>query len=100
MRFFTSEIFWLIEGILLCLAVIGFKIRMEDRGERMTPLKWLLVIVWLGFFGFTVAFIGTSLGENEIEAASKGGILFGLIAVVSGAGLWRLLTPGKDSNEQ
>ena len=56
--------------------------------------KWPFLIGWLVFFGFTIAFVGTSLGENETEAAIIGGIIFGLMAVVSAAVLWRLILIG------
>jgi len=91
MNFFNSGLFWFIEGIFACLVVIGLKIWMEDRGIPMPFWKWLLFGLWVLFFGFTIAFIGTNIGENEAAAAVKGGILFGLISVILGVGLWRLL---------
>jgi len=97
MSFFSSGLFWFLEGILLCLFVIGFKIWMEDRQIPMRWWKWLLLLAWIVWFGFTIAFVGTSLGENELDAAGKGGILFGLIAVVTGVGLWRVLRVGSKS---
>lgn len=91
MDFFNSGLFWFIEGIFACLVVIGIKIWMEDRGIPMPYWKWLLFGLWILFLGFTIAFIGTNLGEKEVTAAFKGGILFGLISIILGVGLWRLL---------
>jgi len=91
MHFFNSGLFWFIEGIFTCLAVIGLKIWMEDKGIPMPFWKWLLLGLWVLFFGFTIAFVTTSLGENEPTAAKIGGIAFGLISLVTGFGLWRLL---------
>ncbi len=91
MKFFNSGFFWMIEGIFLCFVIIGFKTWMEDRAVQLALWKWVLFIIWIFLLGFTIAFVGTSLGENEITAATKGGLLFGLITVISGAGLWRLL---------
>ncbi len=91
MNFFNSGLFWFIEGIFACLVIIGIKIWMEDRGIPMPFWKWLLFGFWILFLGFTIAFIGTNIGENETTAAVKGGILFGLISIISGVGLWRLL---------
>jgi hypothetical protein len=91
MNFFNSGLFWFIEGIFACLVVIGIKIWMEDRGIPMPYWKWLLFGLWILFLGFTIAFIGTNLGEKEVTAAFKGGILFGLISIILGVGLWRLL---------
>ena len=91
MHFFTSGAFWFIEGVFVCLVIIGFKYWMEDHGTALSWWNWVLFIVWLFFGGFTIAFITTSLGENEPRAALLGGILFGLMAILSGFILWKLL---------
>ena len=70
---------------------------MKDRGIPMPYWKWILLGSWVLFFGFTIAFIGTNLGEKEPKAALLGGIIFGLFAVISGVGLWRVLKIGKKS---
>ena len=95
MKFFNSGFFWFVEGILATVFILGFKTWMEDRGVRMNWLKWLLLVVWILFAGFTIAFVGTSIGENEVTAAFRGGILFGLITIVTGVGLWRFLNRQK-----
>jgi hypothetical protein len=92
MQFFNSGLFWFIEGIFACLVVIGLKIAMEDRGIPMPLWKWILFVLWILLFGFTVAFVGTNIGEKEMTAAKLGGLVFGLLSVISGVGLWRLLT--------
>ena len=95
MSFFNSGLFWFIEGILFCTAVIGFKIWMEDRGIPMPFWKWIVLGIWTFLFGFTIAFVGTSLGEKEPQAALIGGIVFGLVTIIAGVGLWRLILIGK-----
>jgi hypothetical protein len=95
MSFFTSGTFWFLEGILTALMVIGFKTWMEERGVPMPVWKWILFGLWVLWPGFTIAFITTSIGENETTAAVKGGIIFSLIAIISGVGLWRLLQIGR-----
>ena len=97
MKFFNSGLFWFIEGVLATLVVLGFKAWMEDRGVKMNWWKWCLFGLWILMAGFTIAFVGTSIGENELTAAFRGGILFGVISIVSGVGLWRLLNRGRDS---
>ena len=97
MQFFNSHFFWFLEGILFCLFIVGFKVWAEDRRIPMPAWKWFLLVVWLVLLGFTLAFVGTSLGEREVNAAVKGGILFGIIVVVSGVGLWRLLLIGRQT---
>ena len=95
MHFFNSGLFWFLEGVFVCLTVIGFKIWMEDRGIPMPFWKWILLGIWVLFFGFTIAFIGTSLGEKEPKAAILGGVIFGLAVIITGVGLWRVLRIGK-----
>jgi len=95
MWFFTSGAFWFAEGVLFVLAMIGLKIRMEDRGVPMPLWKWIAAMLWLLLLGFTIAFIGTSVGENELVAAQKGGIVFSVICVIAGVVVWRLLQIGK-----
>lgn len=91
MQFFTSGLFWFIEGIFACLVVLGLKIWAEDRDIPMPWWKWILSFLWLVWVGFTLAFVGTSLGEGEPHAALMGGIIFGVVSVILGVGLWRLL---------
>jgi hypothetical protein len=95
MGFFNSGLYWFIEGVIFCLAVVGFKIWMEDRGIPMPIWKWGLLGIWVLLFAFSIAFVGTNLGEKEPTAALLGGIIFGLITIITGVGLWRLLLIGK-----
>jgi len=99
MHFFNSGLFWFFEGIFACLVVIGLKIRMEDRGIPMPFWKWILFGLWILFFGFTIAFIGTSIGENEMTAAIRGGLIFGIISIISAVSLWRVLLIKPKSNK-
>jgi len=62
--------------------------------------KWAAFLVWILFAGFAIAFVGTSLGENEASAAVRGGLFFGIIAVLSGVGVWRIVRIGTKSSEQ
>ena len=90
MDFFLSGTFWFIEGILCTLAVIGLITWMQDRNIRLNWWQWILAVLWILLFGFTITFITTSLGEGEPTAAYRGGIFFGIITVVSLVGLWRV----------
>jgi drug/metabolite transporter (DMT)-like permease len=91
MSFFTSGLFWFIAGILACLVILGLREWFGERGLKMAPWKWVLVAGWLVLFGFSLAFIGTCLGEGEPTAAFKGGMLFLLASLLAGAALWRML---------
>ncbi len=95
MSFFASGLFWFIEGILSVLILIGFGVWMADRQTPMRFWKWAVVCVWFAMVGFTIAFIGTSIGENEVVAATKGGIIFSVVSIITGAGGWRLLQIGR-----
>jgi hypothetical protein len=95
MWFFTSGAFWFVEGVLFVLAMIGLKVWMQDRRTPMPIWKWLLVGAWMLMCGFTIAFIGTSVGENELVAAKKGGIIFSVACVIVGVVVWGLLQVGR-----
>ena len=88
MSFFLSGFFWFIEGIFVCLSVIGFSVWAKERGVKMSFFKWTVLALWFVLFGFSLAFTGTCIGENEITAAIRGGILFGVLSIVSGVLVW------------
>ncbi len=94
MAFFTSGTFWFVEGILFVVVLLAFRAWMQDRGIVMTGWKWSAFVVWVFLAGAVIAFVGTSLGENEPAAALRGGILFGVVVTIAGAGLWRFLHRG------
>jgi hypothetical protein len=79
MQIFNSGFFWLIEGILVCVMVLGVRAWALDRSIQLTWWKWLALGAWMLLAGLTIAFIGTSLGENEPTAAVRGGLLFGIV---------------------
>ena len=97
MQIFNSGLFWFAEGILFVVVVLSFKAWAQDRGLSMPNWKWLLFLLWLALAGFTIAFVGTSFGEGEPVAATRGGLLFGLITIIAGVGLWRILMVGAES---
>ena len=98
MSIFNSGFFWFIEAILTCLVILGIKTWAEDRGIKLTWWKWLLILLWFSLAGFTLAFVGTSLGENEPIAALRGGVLFGVLTIILGVACWRLLSLKKKKN--
>jgi len=100
MQMFNSGFFWFVEGILFVVMVLAFRAFMRKRGIPLPAWKWAIFAIWVLFAGFTIAFVGTSLGEGEPTAAARGGLLFGLIAVIGGAGAWRALMIGRVTGEQ
>ena len=95
MSFFTSGAFWFLEGVLAVGALVGLKVWMEDRRTPMPLWKWPIAAAWLVMAGATIAFIATSIGENEIVAAVKGGIIFSVLCIIVAAAAWRLLQIGR-----
>ncbi len=91
MSFFTSGFFWFFEGILFCLALMGLRAWADGRGVPMPFWKWALAAGWMLYCGFTLAFVGTCLGEKEKYAALWGGVFLGVVAIVVGVGFYRLL---------
>jgi len=91
MTLFDGGLFWFLQGVLACLAILGGKIWLEDKQIRMPWWKWSLVALWTVFVGGTVAYVGTSLGEGEPQAALMGALFAGVIAVISAVVLWRIL---------
>ena len=100
MQIFNSGAFWFVEGILLCVMLLGLKTWARDRSLPMPWWKWTAFLTWVLFTGFTIAFVSTSYGENEASAAVRGGIFFGIIAVLSGVGVWRIVMIGTKASEQ
>lgn len=91
MSFFTSGLFWLLEGIFLCIALAGLRAWADEHAIPMSVWKWILVIAWILLAGFTIAFATTSLGEGEPRAAMIGGAIFTIITVGTAVILWRIL---------
>ncbi|MBA7704986.1 hypothetical protein ES703_113809 [subsurface metagenome] len=91
MSIFNSGFFWFSEGVLTCIAVIALKLWMEDKNIPMPWWKWLLTAFWICFIGMGIAYVATSLGEGERQAAFMGAVLVFASALISGVVLWRLL---------
>ena len=91
MQVFNSGLFWFVEGILFVVVVLAVRTWAEDRGLAMPLWKWVLFLLWIVLAGFTIAFVGTSFGEGEPMAGTRGGLLFGLVTIIAGVGLWRIL---------
>ncbi len=91
MSFFETNIFWFIEGVLACVAIIAFRMWAQDKNIKMSPWKWPVVIAWIIFIAVAIGFVTTSIGEGEKDAAFYGAVSGAVIAAVSGVMVWRLL---------
>jgi hypothetical protein len=98
MQIFNSGLFWFVEGILFMVVLLAVRAWAQDRGVPMPVWKWVLLLLWITIAGFTVAYVGTSFGEGEPVAGTRGGLLFGLITIIAGVGLWRVLQKGTGPN--
>lgn len=91
MTFFTSNLFWFAEGILFVIVILSLNKWFSEKGLKLSLVKWALLISWIVFVEFSLAFATTSLGEGEPTAAAYGGVLFGLISIISGVLLWNVI---------
>jgi len=89
MQIFNSGLFWFVEGILFCVMVLALRSWARERAIPLAWWKWIAFGMWVLLIGFTLAFVGTSLGEGEPTAAIRGGLLFGLASVILGVAVWR-----------
>lgn len=92
---FSGGLFWFIMGILFVLVAVGAKVWTEELGLKMTWWKWALAGLWYLLLNGTVALAFTFVGENETGAGVRSLLLFGIITVILGVGLWRLLWLGR-----
>ncbi len=91
MSFFEGGLFWFVEGLLAALAIVALRTWAQDKGIRMSFWKWPMVVVWVLFLGVSIAYVGTSIGEGEMDAAFLGAICGAVMASISGVVVWRLL---------
>jgi len=91
MRFFTSGLFWFIEGVLFIVLLTALRAWLKTKGATMTWWKWFLLVAWILLAGFTAAFIGTNIGEGEYTAALRGGGASTIIVLVYALVLMRVL---------
>ena len=91
MAFFEGGLFWFAEGVFACLAIIALRTWTQDKGIRMSFWKWPVVVGWVLFLGVSIAYVGTSIGEGEMNAAFLGAICGAVMASISGVVVWRLL---------
>ena len=92
---FDGPIFWMIMGALFVLVAVGIPLWMIDKGIVMNKVKWTLLIIWYLFLLLTVSAPLTAFAENEAVAGYRMALVFGVVAIISGVGLWRYLLASK-----
>lgn len=93
---FTGGLFWFVMGIIFVGIAASFKIWAEDLGIKMTWWKWLLSGLWYALLIFTIALPFTLWGENESQGGVGTLLFLGVITLVLGVGLARLLWIGRE----
>ena len=73
---------WFSLGALAVMILWGVKSWVGRRQARLSLLSWSGIVVDIVFILFTLAWFFTSLGENEIQAARAGLIVFGGTSLV------------------
>lgn len=88
---FEGGFFWMIMGALFVLVGVSAPIWMKDLRIKMNKVRWTLLILWFLFVLLTVASPMTLIAENEVVAGYRIGMIFLVIAIISGVALWRYL---------
>lgn len=94
--FFTSSTFFFIMGILTVFVAMGANAWFTEKGFIMNWWKWLLTATWYLLLNVTIAAPFTLFAEREAKAAWATLGIFGVITIILGVGLWRILTPGTE----
>jgi hypothetical protein len=94
MDFLTSGTFYFILGILFLATTIGANAWFGDMGLEMNWWKWTLTIIWWFLLWGTLAAPMTLLAEREPKGALGVFGIAGVITIILGVGLWRLLMAG------
>jgi len=95
--FFNGSVFWYIMGILTILVGAGAVVWARDLHLKMFWWKWLLVIVWYVLLMMSVYAAFTFIGEDESAAGMRFLLFAGVVLVILGAGLVRLLLQGRET---
>ena len=92
----NTVLFAFIIGAVSGLVAAGAVAWARDLGLKMTWWKWLLTITWYLLLNFSVLLAFTMMGEGETAAGWKLLLFFGIILIILGVGLARLLWMGRE----
>lgn len=84
-----------ITGVLTIPVIWGAMVWSGDMGLQMTWWKWLLAVLWYTLLIFFVFMDFTLMGEGETGAGWKLLAFEGVIMIILGVGLARLLMAGR-----
>lgn len=78
-------------GLLIGVFALSLKYWLQDFKIVMNRWKWILLSAWLLLLAITLGGGFTLMGENEWIAGIRFLLFFGIIVVITGAGLFLLL---------
>ena len=84
-------IYAFIIGLLTGAVVVGATAWAKSLGLHMNWWKWLLLGLWYCLFLFFLAAGFTFIGEGETSAGWKVIGISGILIIILGVGLWRIL---------
>jgi bacteriorhodopsin len=74
-------LFWIFLGALMASSIWFVYIKFQAAG-KMSVTRWILTVISALWGGFTMAWIVSSMGEGEMQAAGMGLLIFGVILLV------------------
>ena len=78
-------------GVLIALFFMGIKYWLADANIKMNGWKWSVLSGWFFFLALTVAAAFTLMGEGEWAAGKRFLLFFGIVLLLAGSGIWKLL---------
>ncbi|AHF09365.1 MULTISPECIES: hypothetical protein [Dehalobacter] len=94
-------IFWMFLGALIASSFWFVYIKFQAAG-KMSVVRWILTSISILWGAFTLAWIVSSIGEGEMQAAGMGLLIFGaifLVLVIVTARLNSLIPSKKKANK-
>ena len=95
-----GPLFWIVMGALYVLIARSAVIWAKDAGLKMNWWKWTLAAIWFIILNMTIAGATTLWGEDEPRAGNYFLGVFGVVCIVAGVGLWRIVVSGRKKGVQ
>ena len=86
-----GPLFWIVLGLLYAFIIYSARIWAKDLKLNMNWWKWSLVAFWFILLNLSIAGGFTLIGENERHAGLYFMGFFGIISLILGVVVWRIL---------